>query len=98
MLVDKMIDSAAEVSYKMYVGIGATAGVFFTAIFKNLDDIVLAFLVGAASALGAAIVKYGLDKLKNCKKKREREEARDELESLVRAELERIERIKNESK
>lgn len=95
MLIDRIIDSAAEVSYKVYAGIGATAGVFFTMVFNHLDDILVAFLVGAASALGASLVKYALDKFKNCKKKKEREEDREELEKLVRGELERI---KNESK
>lgn len=64
MTLQHMIDSASEISYKIHMTVGFIFGIFGSSALGKIEDFLVTFLLGTTSALGAGVVKYIIDKVK----------------------------------
>lgn len=80
-MLEQITEAFSGISYKFNIIIGFSTGVFASALSDNLNDIILTFILGASSALGAALIKYIMNKIKRKEKDRE-------LRSFIREQIE----------
>ena len=73
-----LLDSATEMPYKIYLFIGFITGTISSFLAGHLNDLVLTFALGVASALGAAFGKYLLVGIKHYLVRGKKKEDRDE--------------------
>lgn len=93
-----MIDTASEISYRVYGTIGFATGTLVGAVMNNLEEIALTFVMGASSALGAVFIKFVTDKMKSEKKQKEemREFLKEEIGEAIK-ELEHNHKLEHEN-
>lgn len=98
MVYNDMIDTASEISYRIYAIIGFATGTLTGAVFNHLEEIALTFIMGASSALGAVFIKFVTDKIKSEKKKQEemREFLKEEIGEAIK-ELEHNHKLEHEN-
>lgn len=97
--VDNMTGAISAISYRIHLIVGFNIGVIASAITDNLDKVILTFVMGASSALGAGIIKLLVDwinhKFKTKAKQKIQEEMQEDIHGIIHDE---IDKIKNESK
>ena len=59
---DSIIDTLHEWGYKFTTLIGGGVGVTYSFLQNHADEIALTFLLGAAGAAGAGVIKFLIDK------------------------------------
>ena len=79
MILQHLINSASELNYREYTSIGFVMGTMSSLLTSHLLDITMAFVIGASGALGAALVKYVVDKIK---KRNDVKEINENIESF----------------
>lgn len=81
MILHQLIDSASQITYRAYTSIGFIMGSISALITSNIVDITMSFVVGASGALGAAFIKYVIDRIKKSNEKEDEGPFDDEYET-----------------